>query len=108
MKQEFTNYPDNIPSYIRLNVEVENYLTSGANDEASMIASEKDCRFCVINAKRKESVQKEKERQVFTTSEFKQLDTTDVARMWIESKGDTFDDEMKEIIEEVKRDILGS
>lgn len=108
VKQEFTNYPDNIPSYIRLNVEVENYLTSGANDEASMIASEKDCRFCVINAKRKESVQKEKERQVFTTSEFKQLDTTDVARMWIESKGDTFDDEMKEIIEEVKRDILGS
>ena len=108
VKREFTNYPDNIPSYIRLNVEVENYLTSGANEEASMIASEKDCRFCIINAKRKESVQKEKERQVFTTSEFKQLDTTDVARMWIESKGDTFDDEMKEIIEEVKRDILGS
>lgn len=107
-KREFANYPDNIPSYIRLNVEVENYLTSGANDEASMIASEKDCRFCIIKAKRKESVQKEKERQVFTTSEFKQLDTTDVARMWIESKGDTFDDEMKEIIEEVKRDILGS
>ena len=108
VKREFANYPDNIPSYIRLNVEVENYLTSGANEEASMIASEKDCRFCIINAKRKESVQKEKERQVFTTSEFKQLDTTDVARMWIESKGDTFDDEMKEIIEEVKRDILGS
>ncbi|MCI6196893.1 MAG: exonuclease subunit SbcD [Prevotella sp.] len=108
VKREFTNYPDNIPSYIRLNVEVENYLTSGANDEASMIASEKDCRFCIINAKRKESVQKEKERQVFTTSEFKQLDTTDVARMWIESKGDTFDDEMKEIIEEVKREIVGS
>ena len=108
VKREFANYPDNIPSYIRLNVEVENYLTSGANDEASMIASEKDCRFCIINAKRKESVQKEKERKVFTTSEFKQLDTTDVARMWIESKGDTFDDEMKEIIEEVKRDILGS
>ena len=108
VKREFTNYPDNIPSYIRLNVEVENYLTSGANEEASMIASEKDCRFCIINAKRKESAQKEKERKVFTTSEFKQLDTTDVARMWIESKGDTFDDEMKEIIEEVKRDILGS
>lgn len=108
VKREFMNYPDNIPSYIRLNVEVENYLTSGANEEASMIASEKDCRFCIINAKRKESVQKEKERKVFTTSEFKQLDTTDVARMWIESKGDTFDDEMKEIIEEVKRDILGS
>ena len=42
---------------------------------------------------------------MFTTSEFKQLDTTDVARMWIESKDVTFDDEMRQIIEEVKRDI---
>ena len=105
VKHEFMNYPDDIPSYIRLNVEVENYLTSGANDEAGAIASTKACRFCLINAKRKESIQKENERRVFTTSEFKQLDTTDVARMWIESKGVTFDDEMRQIIEEVKRDI---
>ena len=105
VKREFMNYPDDIPSYVRLNVEVENYLKSGANDEARMIASTKACRFCFINAKRKESIQKEKERRVFTTSEFKQLDTTDVARMWIESKGVTFDDEMRQIIEEVKRDI---
>ena len=105
VKREFMNYPDDISSYVRLNVEVENYLTSGANDEARMIASTKACRFCFINAKRKESIQKEKERRVFTTSEFKQLDTTDVARMWIESKGVTFDDEMRQIIEEVKRDI---
>ena len=105
VKREFMNYPDDIPSYIRLNVEVENYLTSGANDEAGAIASTKACRFCLINAKRKESIQKENERRVFTTSEFKQLDTTDVARMWIESKGVTFDDEMRQIIEEVKRDI---
>ena len=105
VKREFMNYPDDIPSYIRLNVEVENYLTSGANDEAGAIASTKACRFCLINAKRKESIQKENERRVFTTSEFKQLDTTEVARMWIESKGAIFDDEMRQIIEEVKRDI---
>ena len=105
VKHEFMNYPDDIPSYIRLNVEVNDYLTSGANDEASLIASTKACRFCLINAKRKESIQKEKERRVFTTSEFKQLDTTDVARMWIESKGDIFDDDMRQIIEEVKREI---
>ena len=105
VKREFMNYPDDISSYVRLNVEVENYLKSGANDEARMIASTKACRFCLINAKRKESIQKENERRVFTTSEFKQLDTTEVARMWIESKGAIFDDEMRQIIEEVKRDI---
>ena len=105
VKHEFMNYPDDIPSYIRLNVEVNDYLTSGANDEASLIASTKACRFCLINAKRKESIQKEKERRVFTTSEFKQLDTTDVARMWIESKGDIFDDDMRQIIEEVKKEV---
>ena len=105
VKSEFTNYPDNIPSYIRLNVEVEDYLPSGANDEASAIADGKDCRFCIINSKRKEAVQQQQERRAFTTSEFKQLDTTDVARMWIESKGDIFDDSMRAVIEEVKKDI---
>ena len=33
-------------------------------------------------------------------------DTTDVARMWIESKGDVFDESMREIIQEVKKDVM--
>ena len=84
---------------------MEDYLSSGANNEASAIADGKDCRFCIINSKRREAAQQLQERRAFTTSEFKQLDTTDVARMWIESKGDVFDDSMRAVVEEVKREL---
>mgnify|MGYP004446292139 FL=1 len=103
--QEFKDYPDDIPSYIRLNVEVDKYLHAGATDEARLIAQDKVCRFCVINAKRKEDTNQQKMTKTFTTSEFKALDPTEAARMWIEQKGEIFDDEIKDIIEETKQDI---
>ena len=106
VKAEFADYPSDIPSYVRLNVEVDGYLPSGANDEANAIAGEKACRFCLINSKRKDNSGGQGKRCSFTTSEFKQLDTTDVARMWIESKGDVFDESMREIIQEVKKDVM--
>ena len=106
VKAEFADYPSDIPSYVRLNVEVDGYLPSGANDEANAIAGEKACRFCLINSKRKDTSGGQGKMCSFTTSEFKQLDTTDVARMWIESKGDVFDESMREIIQEVKKDVM--
>ena len=102
VKLEFADYPRDIPSYIRLNVEVDGYLPTGANDEASAIAGEKACRFCLINSKRKDNSSTQGKMRTFTTSEFKQLDTTEVARMWIESKGHVFDESMREILEEGK------
>lgn len=108
VKREFRDYPDDIPSYIRLNVEVEKYLPSVANEEANQIAKEKACRFCLINSMRRESTATTGTVRNFTTSEFKQLDITDVAKMWIESKGDLFDDEIRAILEEVKQDIISN
>ncbi len=106
VRDEFARYPADIPSYIRLNVEVEGMLPSGANDEAVAIAREKACMFCLINAVRKDNGLQKGRARTFTTAEFKQLDTVDVARMWIECKGDTFDDSMREILEEVKKDVM--
>ena len=83
-------------------MEVDGYLPTGANDEASAIAGEKACRFCLINSKRKDNSSTQGKIRTFTTSEFKQLDTTEVARMWIESQGHVFDESMREILEEVK------
>ena len=106
VRDEFARYPADIPSYIRLSVEVEGMLPSGANDEAVAIACEKACMFCLINAVRKDNGLQKGRARTFTTAEFKQLDTVDVARMWIECKGDTFDDSMREILEEVKKDVM--
>ena len=105
VRDEFAAYPADIPSYIRLNVEVEGMLPPGANDEAAGIARGKACRFCLVNAVRKDNGLQKGMARTFTASEFKQLDTVDVARMWIESKGDTFDESMREILEEVKKDV---
>ena len=44
---EFRQYPDDIPAYIRLNVEVKDYLTSGANDMARTVADGKKCTFVI-------------------------------------------------------------
>lgn len=106
VKQEFAAYPSDIPSYIRLNVEVENYLPSNANDEAKSIAENKACRFCLINAKRKALTPEQGKARTYTTSEFKQLDPLDVAKMWIESKGELYDDSMQQILEEVKSSMM--
>lgn len=105
VKQEFAAYPSEIPSYIRLNVEVEGYLPSNANDEAKAIAESKACRFCLINAKRKEQHLEQGKARTYTTSEFKQLDPLDVAKMWIASKGELYDESMQQILEEVKSSI---
>lgn len=105
VKQEFAAYPSDIPSYIRLNVEVEGYLPSNANDEAKVIAESKSCRFCLINAKRKEQHLEQGKARTYTTSEFKQLDPLDVAKMWIASKGELYDESMQQILEEVKSSI---
>lgn len=101
---EFCNDTDNIPAYIRLNVEVDDYLPTGAINEINHIIQGRACRFCLINSKRKEHTSNTKTK-TFTPSEFKTLDVIEVAQMWIEAKGYTFDSRMKEIIEEVKQDL---
>ncbi|MBR5716710.1 MAG: exonuclease subunit SbcD [Bacteroidales bacterium] len=101
-RQLLRNYPDDVPSLIRLNVEVEAYLPAGANDEGQLIVKDKACKLTYINTKRKDSNQQGKSGATFTTSEFKKLNVADVAKMWIESKGEKFDDVIKEMLEEVQ------
>jgi len=100
-------YPDDIPAYIRLNVEIEDFLPVGANEEAVKLTEGKQCRFCLINAKRKEN-QKD-EAKVLTVQEFKSENPIDIAQRYSQDNGISFDDEMiklfKETIEMVNSDI---
>lgn len=101
-KQLLQEFDETIPAFIRLNVEVENYLPAGANDEAHSLVHDKACKLCLINSKRKEQNVQTGERRAYTASEFKQLDLIEVAQMWVESKKEVFDDELKEMLQEVK------
>lgn len=49
VKQIFADYPSNIQTYIRLNVEITDTLPPSAYAEALEIAKDKASRFCLIN-----------------------------------------------------------
>ena len=102
-KQLLADFPADIPAYIRLNVEVDDFLPVEANAEANTLTEGKDCRFCHINAKRKSL--KQAEAKVLTVQEFKSEEPINIAKRYAEDLGITFDDEMMEIFDETLRMI---
>ena len=98
-KKLFANLPDDIPAYIRLNVEVEDMLPPNANDEARAIANGKKCKFCIINAKRKE--REKSDAKILSVQEFQAESPLDIAMRYANDKGCTFDDDIKELFNEV-------
>ena len=93
-------FPDDREAYIRLNVEVDDFLPIGAIDEARMIANSKQCRLCLINSRRRRD-QGLTEATSLTVSEFKELPPVEIARRYIEQQGGTFDDNMGRMFQEV-------
>ncbi|MBQ3606133.1 MAG: exonuclease SbcCD subunit D [Muribaculaceae bacterium] len=98
-KKLFANFPDDIPAYIRLNVEVEDMLPPNANDEARAIANGKECKFCIINAKRKK--REKSDAKILSVQEFQAESPLDIAMRYANDKGCTFDDDIKELFNEV-------
>lgn len=97
-KELLSSFPEDIPAFIRLNVQIERYLPAGANDEAMKLIRGKQCRLSVINSKRKEMETNASQARTFTASEFRQLPLNEVARMWIEFRGQVFDQEMQDML----------
>ncbi|MBO6027466.1 MAG: exonuclease SbcCD subunit D [Bacteroidales bacterium] len=105
VKKQFEEYPDDIPAYIRLNVLVDSHLSVTANAEAQQIAARKQCRFCLINAQRKTQTIQSAGFQPLTTTEFQRMNPMDVARMFLESKGEDVDDGLLKLFNEVIKGI---
>jgi exonuclease SbcD len=105
-KSLLSDFPNNIPAYIRLNVEIDDYLPVEANAEAALLTNGKQCRFCHINDKRKAADQSEA--KVMTVQEFQSEDPIDIAKRYAEYEGISFDNEMsgmfKEAMEMVAND----
>ena len=105
MRQQFEEFPDDIPAYIRLNVLVEGYLPVMANAEAQQIASRKQCRLCLINAKRKAQPNQSNGYQELTTTEFQKMNPAEVAKMYLEAKGESCDEELMVLFNEVMKGL---
>ena len=101
VKQCFASFPDEQPGYVRLLVEVEDFLPPGANAEAAEIAKGKACRFCFIQTSRKAKSAQQVGDRTFTTAEIQRLSPLDIARLYAEDKGLTFADDMASLLQEV-------
>jgi len=98
-KALLSKFPDDIPAYIRLNVEIEDFLPVEANAEAASLTEGKQCRFCCINARRKAVGQDDV--KVFTVQEFQEEKPVEIARRYAEYEGISFDEEMQAMFNEV-------
>lgn len=91
-------FPDDIPAYIRLNVEVEGFLPTETYTEAVNLVSHKQCKFCCINAKRK--VLRETDAKALTVQEFRSEEPSEIVKRYFEDSGYAFDDELEDIFKE--------
>ena len=97
-KELLEKFPDDIPAYLRLNVEIDDFLPVEANEEAASLAKRKQCRFCYINAKRK--MDRQSEVKVLTVQEFQEENPVEIAKRYAEYSGICFDEELESMFKE--------
>lgn len=94
-KELLRQFPDGIPAYIRLNVEIDDFLPVEANMETEVLTENKQCRFCYINAKRK--MVSPIASKTLTVQEFQAEKPIEIVKRYAEDIGVTFNEEMDEI-----------
>jgi len=102
-KKLLEQFPADIPAYIRLNVEIEDFLPVEAHTEAVSLADGKQCQFCYINAKRKAINQTEA--KILTVQEFQSEEPIEIAKRYAEYLGIEFDEEMTAMFNEAMEEL---
>lgn len=98
-KNLLENFPNDNQAYIRLNVEVSDFLPPGAMDEARSIASNKQCRVCHINTKRPERTQSQA--KALTVEELQKISPLDLVKRYANDKNVEFGKTMEDMFNEV-------
>lgn len=94
------DFPKGNPAYIRLNVEVDDYLPPDAKMEVETILSGGEARLAVINTRRKASAAAG--RKSVTVSEFRSMEPLEVAKLFARDSGIEFTQEMETLFKEVE------
>ena len=68
--------------------------------EAASIAEGKTCRFCLIQAQRKERESDSEGGRMFTTAEIQQLSPLDIATLYAKDKGICFEEDLVSLFKE--------
>ena len=101
VKRLLATFPDRQSAYIRLNVEIEDFLPVEAHAEAINLTEGKRCRFCYINAKRKTDCHGESTERVLTVQEFQEEKPIEIARRYAVDEDIVFDEDMEAMFNEV-------
>ncbi len=96
--------PEQKDTYLRLNVKVEGFLPTSANGEAALKAAEKSCRFCYINTRRILHDHQE-DQTVMTINELREAQPCEIAKRYVEDKGDMWDDDLEAMFAEAVREV---
>ena len=102
-KRLLADFQDDIPAYIRLSVEVDDFLPVNAHAEATAIVSTKRCSLCHINTIRR--CKTSGESKAMSVAEFQAEDPLKIAIRYAEDTGIEFDNEMQELFAETIRMI---
>ena len=98
-KKLLESFPNDNQAYIRLNVEVNDFLPPGAMDEARSIASDKQCRVCHINTKRPERTHSQA--KALTVEELQKISPLNLVKRYANDKNVVFDKTMEDMFNEV-------
>ena len=97
-KQMLKEFPADNPSYLRLKVEVEDFLPSGANAEAAALVSGKACRFCLVNALRRNEVKNTV--NTISVEDFQKMNPIEIVDQYLKSQDIPFTEELQELFKE--------
>lgn len=100
-KQLLAQYPDDRKVYLRINVEVADFLPAGANEEAAALIHNKKCRFCLLNTTRR-ITETSSEHRSLSVQELKKISPLDIAARYIQqSQRIEMDEELINLLKEV-------
>lgn len=96
-------FPKDQPAYMRLNVEVDDYLPKSAQEEAKAILKDTPIKFTYINSRRKKD--DDSNQKSVTVAEFQAMDPLSVAEMYARDKGIEFTDELKQMFRDAESQV---
>lgn len=99
VKELLRKFPDEHTAYIRLNVEIEDYLPAEVNSDIIAITKDKKCKFCYINTQRKNTTKENL--HTLTIGEFQSEEPIGIAEKYAKYMGVDFDEDMQSSFKEV-------
>ena len=98
--QQLQSHNPNERSYIRLNVKVDQFLPTGAQEQAAQAVKDKQCRFCEI--KKTAALPVARTSTMMTVEEFNMKTPLDIANQYfIDKYGQPMDEQQQEMFNEI-------